>query len=171
VNQLNQGRAQILDEITSTQHFAMMPRGLESAGVRKAAGWNAVQLQMSQSLLTRDGRRKSRDASSAPSHLVVVSRLCMIIAAIHSRHDCGRCHHSRPRGRTRVAWIDDTRIKVIEVAMDWIAHRNSAEEMHLEYPHLSVAQIHAAHAFYHDHKTEFDKLIAESLEKAEKAAA
>ena len=70
-----------------------------------------------------------------------------------------------------VAWIDNTRIKVIEVAMDWIANRSSAEEMHLQYPHLSVAQIHAALAFYHDHKEEFDKAIAESLERADKLAA
>jgi len=70
-----------------------------------------------------------------------------------------------------VAWIDNTRIKVIEVAMDWLANRSSAEEMHLQYPHLSVAQIHAALAFYHDHKQEFDKAIAESLERVEKLAA
>ena len=30
-----------------------------------------------------------------------------------------------------VAWIDQTRLKVIEVAMDWLANRSSAEEMHL----------------------------------------
>jgi len=35
-----------------------------------------------------------------------------------------------------VAWIDQTRVKVIEVAMDWLANRSSAEEMHLQYPHL-----------------------------------
>ena len=70
-----------------------------------------------------------------------------------------------------VAWIDNTRIKVIEVAVDWIANRSSAEEMHLQYPHLSVAQIHAALSFYHDHKEEFDKAIAESLERVEKLAA
>jgi hypothetical protein len=32
-----------------------------------------------------------------------------------------------------VAWIDETRVKVIEVAMDWLANRSSAEEMHLQY--------------------------------------
>ena len=31
-----------------------------------------------------------------------------------------------------VAWIDDTRIKVIEVAIDKIAHGSSPEEMHFQ---------------------------------------
>src|SRR5438132_7362085 len=70
-----------------------------------------------------------------------------------------------------VAWIDQTRVKVIEVAMDWLANRSSVEEMHLQYPHLSVAQIHAALAYYHDHKEAFDKDIAESLARTDKLAA
>jgi len=59
----------------------------------------------------------------------------------------------------------------IEVAMDWLATRSSAEEMHLQYPHLSVAQIHAALAYYDDHKETFDKGIAESLARTDKLAA
>jgi uncharacterized protein (DUF433 family) len=47
-----------------------------------------------------------------------------------------------------VAWIDDTRVKVIEVAIDKIAHGSSPEEMHFQYPHLSLGQIHAALAYY-----------------------
>jgi hypothetical protein len=43
-----------------------------------------------------------------------------------------------------VAWIDDTNVKVIEVVLDKLAHGSSPEEMHLQYPHLSLAQIHAA---------------------------
>jgi len=70
-----------------------------------------------------------------------------------------------------VAWIDETRVKVIEVAVAWLANPSSAEEMHLQYPHLSVAQIHAALAYYHDHKEALDKHIAESLERTDKLAA
>jgi hypothetical protein len=33
-----------------------------------------------------------------------------------------------------------------------------------------VAQIHAALAFYHDHKEDFDKAIAESLARTDKMA-
>jgi uncharacterized protein (DUF433 family) len=70
-----------------------------------------------------------------------------------------------------VAWVDDTRSKVIEVAMDHLAHGWSAEEIHRQHPHLSLAQTHAALAFYYDHQAEFDAEIAESLDRADKAAA
>ncbi len=46
-----------------------------------------------------------------------------------------------------VAWIDDTNTKVIEVALDMIAHGWSPEEIHFQHPHLSLAQIHAALGF------------------------
>jgi uncharacterized protein (DUF433 family) len=70
-----------------------------------------------------------------------------------------------------VAWIDNSRIKVLEVAMDHLAYGWSAEEIHRQHPHLSLAQAHAALAFYYDHQAEFDKAIAESAERAEKFAA
>ena len=70
-----------------------------------------------------------------------------------------------------VAWVDHTRIKVIEVAMDHLAQGWSAEEIHRQHPHLSLAQTHAALAFYYDHQAEFDKAIAESVSRADKLAA
>ena len=69
-----------------------------------------------------------------------------------------------------VAWVDNTRIKVIEVAMDHLAQGWSAEEIHRQHPHLSLAQTHAALAFYYDHQAEFDKAIAESVLRADKLA-
>jgi uncharacterized protein (DUF433 family) len=60
------------------------------------------------------------------------------------------------------AWIDDSNVKVIEVALDKLAHGSSPEEMHLQYPHLSLAQIYAALAYYHDHQAELDAEIAQS---------
>ncbi|HEX8919827.1 MAG TPA: DUF433 domain-containing protein, partial [Pyrinomonadaceae bacterium] len=51
-----------------------------------------------------------------------------------------------------VAWIDDTKVKVIEVVIDKIAHGSSPEEMHFQYPHLSLSQIHAALAYYYDNQ-------------------
>jgi uncharacterized protein (DUF433 family) len=72
---------------------------------------------------------------------------------------------------SNVAWIDETRIKVIEVAMDHLAHGWSAEEIHRQHPDLSLAQAHAALAFYYDHQGEFDNAIAESAAKAEGLAA
>lgn len=58
-----------------------------------------------------------------------------------------------------VAWIADANTKVIEVALDKLAHGSSPEEMHFQYPHLSLAQIHAALAYYYDHQLEMDAEI------------
>ena len=70
-----------------------------------------------------------------------------------------------------VAWIDDTNIKVIEVATDKIAHGSSPEEMHFQYPHLSLAQIHAALAYYYDHQAELDAEIQRRWREAGALAA
>jgi uncharacterized protein (DUF433 family) len=67
-----------------------------------------------------------------------------------------------------VAWITGTKVKVIEVATDKLAHGSSPEEMHLQYPHLSLAQIYAALAYYYEPQTEFE---TEILRRAERAKA
>src|SRR6266702_4757031 len=67
-----------------------------------------------------------------------------------------------------VAWITGTKVKVIEVATDKLAHGSSSEEMHFQYPHLSLAQIYAALAYYYEHQAEFE---AEILRQAERAKA
>jgi uncharacterized protein (DUF433 family) len=70
-----------------------------------------------------------------------------------------------------VAWIDDTNVKVIEVVLDKLAHGSSPEEMHLQYPHLSLAQIHAALSYYYDHQQAFDAAIEDQLRRVEALAA
>jgi uncharacterized protein (DUF433 family) len=57
------------------------------------------------------------------------------------------------------AWIDDTNTKVIEVVLDKLAYGWSAEEIHEQHPHLSLAQIHAAFSYYYDHQAEIDSEI------------
>jgi uncharacterized protein (DUF433 family) len=59
------------------------------------------------------------------------------------------------------AWIDDTGVKVIEVVRDHIICGLSPLEIHREFPDLSLAQIHAALAYYYDHKEELDAELAE----------
>lgn len=67
-----------------------------------------------------------------------------------------------------VAWIDDTNIKVIEVAMDKRAHGATSEEMEFQhYGSLSLAQIHAALAYYYDHQKEFDEDIERQAKEYE----
>jgi uncharacterized protein (DUF433 family) len=70
-----------------------------------------------------------------------------------------------------IPWIDDTRTKVVEVVLDRIAHGWSAEEIHFQHPHLSLGQIHAALAYYYDHKADFDAEIQRSLEHVEELRA
>jgi len=58
-----------------------------------------------------------------------------------------------------VAWIGDKNVKVIEVVLDHVAYGWSADAIHEQHPHLSLAEIHAALAFYYDHAGEFDAQI------------
>ncbi len=65
-----------------------------------------------------------------------------------------------------VAWIDDTNVKVIEVASEKIAHGSSPEEIYDQHRgHLSLAQIHAALAWYYDHRNEFDAEIRRQVKE------
>jgi uncharacterized protein (DUF433 family) len=66
-----------------------------------------------------------------------------------------------------VAWIDDTNVKVIEIVLDRLAHGSSPEEIHIQCPHLSLAQIYAALYYYYDHKPEFDAEIEQQLREVE----
>ena len=64
------------------------------------------------------------------------------------------------------AWIDQTNTKVVEVALDTLAHGWSPEEIHFQHPHLSLAQIHAALGYYYDHRDELDAAIQAGLERS-----
>ena len=70
-----------------------------------------------------------------------------------------------------VPWIDGANTKVMEVALDMIAHGWSPEEIHFQHAHLSLAQIHAALAFYYDHQQEMDALIQQSVAQAKRRRA
>ena len=58
-----------------------------------------------------------------------------------------------------VAWIGDKNVKVIEVVLDHLAYGWSADAIHEQHPHLSLAEIHAALAFYYAHTDEFEAQI------------
>jgi uncharacterized protein (DUF433 family) len=55
-----------------------------------------------------------------------------------------------------VPWIVGANTKVVEVVLDKLAHNSTPEEMHEQYPHLSLAQIHAALSYYYEHQAEVD---------------
>ena len=62
-----------------------------------------------------------------------------------------------------VAYVASTQTKVIEIALDRIAHHWDADEIRRQHPHLSLAQIYAALAYYFDHKEELDSRIDDQL--------
>lgn len=70
-----------------------------------------------------------------------------------------------------VAWIEGTHVKVIEVVLDKLAHGSSPEEIHFQYTHLSLAQIHAALAYYYDHQAQLDQAIERDWEEVNTMAA
>jgi len=70
-----------------------------------------------------------------------------------------------------VAFLEGTRTKVVEIALDRLSHHWDAEEIRRQHPHLTLGQIHAALAFYHDHREAFDQEIAEQLRDGDTIAA
>lgn len=69
--------------------------------------------------------------------------------------------------KSGVAWIDDTNVKVVEVILEHLAYGESPEDIHLQHPHLSLAQIHSAFAYYFDHRETMDAAIARDYREVE----
>ena len=67
---------------------------------------------------------------------------------------------------TGVAWIWGTRVKVIEIALDHMAHGWSAEEIARQHPDLTLGQIHSALSCFYDNRAEFEDAIAAGYETA-----
>ena len=55
------------------------------------------------------------------------------------------------------------RIRVAQIAADHLGNGWSAEEIIRQYPHLTAAEVHAAFAYYHDHREEIDAELATEL--------
>ena len=70
-----------------------------------------------------------------------------------------------------VAYVSGTQTKVIEIALDRIAHHWDADEIQRQHPHLSLGQIYAALAYYFDHKKELDEQIEEQIRFVEQSKA
>jgi len=69
-----------------------------------------------------------------------------------------------------VAHVSGTRTKVVEIALDRIAHHWDAEEIRRQHPHLTLSQIYAALAYYHDHLEDFDEEIRRQLHDVDRIA-
>jgi uncharacterized protein (DUF433 family) len=67
-----------------------------------------------------------------------------------------------------VPLVAGTTMKVIELVMAQTAYGWSPEELHFQFPHLSLGQIHSALAYYWDHREDLDEDIARRLESADR---
>lgn len=64
----------------------------------------------------------------------------------------------KPNG-TSLAYIKGTRIRVQDIVMDYEIQGMSVDEIALNPPHITLAQIHAALSFYFDHRDEIQQQI------------
>jgi uncharacterized protein (DUF433 family) len=61
------------------------------------------------------------------------------------------------------------RVRVAQIAMDYLAYGWSPDEMCRQHPYLTPAEAHAAMAYYLDHQAEIDAEISAELEAADRA--
>jgi uncharacterized protein (DUF433 family) len=66
-----------------------------------------------------------------------------------------------------VAWITGANTRVIEVVLDKLAYGWSPEEIHFQHPHLSLAQIHSALAYYYENQEGIDAEIERQHQEAQ----
>jgi uncharacterized protein (DUF433 family) len=66
-----------------------------------------------------------------------------------------------------IAWVAGANTKVKEIVLDKLAYGWSPEEMHFQHPHLSMAQIHAALAYYYENQDKLDEEIRRDLEEVD----
>jgi uncharacterized protein (DUF433 family) len=65
-------------------------------------------------------------------------------------------------------WLIGTQTKVIEVALDRLAHHWDADEIQRQHPHLTLGQIHSCLAYYYDHQEAMDQIVEEQLRSVER---
>ena len=65
-----------------------------------------------------------------------------------------------------IAYIDGTQTKVMTVVQNKRASRSTPEQLQAAMTHLTLAQVYAALAYYHDHRAEIDRQIRQSHERA-----
>jgi uncharacterized protein (DUF433 family) len=65
----------------------------------------------------------------------------------------------------QVPTIEGTTMKVVELITSHLTYGWSPEELHFQYPHISLGKIYSALAYYWDHKETLDSDIQQRLEK------
>ncbi|MDF5739318.1 MULTISPECIES: DUF433 domain-containing protein [unclassified Nostoc] len=67
-----------------------------------------------------------------------------------------------------IPFIKGTSMKVVELITSIHAYGWSPEELHFQYPHLSMSQIYSSLAYYWEHKEEIDTDMQQRFEYAER---
>ena len=67
----------------------------------------------------------------------------------------------------RIPLIAGTTMKVVELVLAQAAYGWSAEELRIQFSHLTLGQIYSALAYYWDHRDELDSDIERRLEKVD----
>lgn len=70
-----------------------------------------------------------------------------------------------------VARIEGTRMKVLHIAEELMLSGASPAQMLEHWPHLTLSQIHAALAYYYDHKLDMDAQIERERKEFERLRA
>ena len=69
---------------------------------------------------------------------------------------------------SHVPLISGTTMKVVELVLAQAAYGWSAEELHIQFPQLTLGQIYSALAYYWDHRDELDGDIEKRIEKVDR---
>jgi len=67
----------------------------------------------------------------------------------------------------RVPLISGTTMKVVELVLAQTAYGWTAEELHIQFSHLTLGQIYSALAYYWDHREELDIDIENRIKKVD----
>jgi uncharacterized protein (DUF433 family) len=67
----------------------------------------------------------------------------------------------------QVPFIEGTTMKVVELVSSFQAYGWSSEELHFQYPHVSLSRVYSALAYYWDHREAIDADIQRRLEYVE----
>ena len=68
---------------------------------------------------------------------------------------------------SHVPLISGTTMKVVELVLAQAAYGWTAEELHIQFSHLTLGQIYSALAYYWDHREELDMDIENRIKKAD----
>jgi len=68
---------------------------------------------------------------------------------------------------THVPLISGTTMKVVELVLAQAAYGWSADELHIQFPYLTLGQIYSALAYYWDHREELDIDIENRIHKVD----